>query len=96
MVRALVSRIVVTAFLLFFGASTLGACKGQCRQLSEKLCQCATNSIQRDNCLRQASTSESAYSPDAAEEARCAELLPGCDCNLIDTPQGKAACGLSR
>ena len=33
---------------------------------------------------------------DEGDEAVCADLLDSCDCNLIDTPDGKKACGLSR
>lgn len=96
MVRARLSRIALTLLVLLFGATTLTACKGSCRQLSEKLCQCSRNSLERDACLRRASSEESRITVEAQHEAVCASLLDKCDCNLIDTPQGKKDCGLSR
>lgn len=75
---------------------TLTGCKGSCRSLSERLCDCSANSVTKDACLQVASRAEASYPPTAEDEARCAELLKGCDCRLIDTPEGKKACGLSR
>lgn len=74
----------------------LVGCKGQCRQLSEKLCECAATTLERDDCLRRASTEEARAMPTAEQEAFCAELLPKCDCHAIDTAEGKRNCGLAR
>ena len=71
-------------------------CKGQCRQLSERLCECTADSTARDTCMRQAANNEGRVAPTADDEARCAALLPGCDCHLVNTAQGKVACGLAR
>ena len=45
----------------------------------------ATNLQCRSDCL-----------PASGGGDRCGALLDGCDCHTIDTPEGKAACGLSR
>ena len=74
----------------------LSSCKGNCRQLSEKLCDCFTNSAERETCLRRASSEEARVSPTADDEATCKTLLAGCDCHTIDTPEGKRNCGLAR
>jgi hypothetical protein len=71
-------------------------CKSQCRQLSEKLCDCAINSVDKDTCIRTASASEGTNPPNADDEALCASKLETCNCRLVDTPNGKFACGLSR
>lgn len=76
--------------------AVLPGCKGQCRQLTEKLCECSTNSLEKQNCLTLASSRESNSPPTAADDAACAKLLPGCDCHTIDTAEGKIACGLAR
>lgn len=89
-------RVLLTGLILFFGATTFVGCKSNCRQLSEKLCECATNTVDRDACLRQASNGEARYPPEAADEVVCESLLKTCDCHLIDTPEGKKACGLAR
>jgi hypothetical protein len=85
-----------TLILIAVAALALTGCKSQCRQLSEKLCDCAINSSERDNCLRRASNSETVSPPTEVDEAYCQGLLETCDCRLIDTTQGKIDCGLAR
>jgi hypothetical protein len=84
--------------LLFIvvAALALTGCKSKCRQLSEKLCDCALNNTDKTSCLTRASTLENSSYPTDADEAACAPLLDGCDCRLIDTPEGKVKCGLAR
>lgn len=77
-------------------AALMTGCKGPCRQLSEKLCDCSTGSLDRDACLRRASSEEARVVITAEHEDACEALIPVCDCNTIDTPEGKARCGLSR
>lgn len=96
MVRALLSRTVLTLLVMFLGATALSACKSNCRRLSEKLCECSTNSRERDACIRRASSSESTYPVDEAQDAFCEAQLKTCNCHLVDTPEGKQRCGLSR
>jgi hypothetical protein len=74
----------------------LAGCKGNCRKLSEKLCDCALNSIARDSCLQRASQEDGRVAPTAADDALCSKLLPACDCHTISTAEGKRACGLAR
>ena len=85
-----VSFAVVLASLALFGS-----CKSSCRQLSEKLCECATNSNEKNNCLSLASSKEAANPPTDNNNAYCQTLLPQCDCRLIDTTPGKIRCGLA-
>lgn len=74
----------------------LSGCKGACRQLSEKLCDCNTNSVERELCVRRASNDEALVEPTAEDEAVCEQRLDSCDCNTIETDEGKVACGLAR
>ncbi|MHB8877968.1 MAG: hypothetical protein ACYC8T_30095 [Myxococcaceae bacterium] len=71
-------------------------CKGKCRALSEKLCDCALNSVEKDGCLRRSSQAEGGAAPTAEQEANCEALLPGCDCHNLESFEGKKACGLAR
>ena len=84
--------------LLLIACLGLAGCKGQCRQLSEKLCECALNTNDRSTCLSRAANAEGANPSNAAQEEICrARLQPGqCDCRLIETPEGKVRCGLAR
>ena len=103
MVRALLSRLPLTSLILLLAVVSFTGCnllKGDCRKLSEKLCECSRNSLEKDACLRRASSEESRIGttlnrPNAEDEAVCKGLLETCDCNLIDTPEGKERCGLS-
>lgn len=86
----------VLLLVLAVASLSLTGCKGNCRRLSEKLCDCALNSLAKDDCLRRASNSESANPPNATDELTCGRLYEGCDCRLIDTTKGKIACGMAR
>lgn len=88
-------RLVAAAAVALLG---LTACKGNCRQLSEKMCECATNTPDRENCLASISREESRVTPTPDQEAVCASLIKdgGCDCHHVDTAEGKRACGLAR
>ena len=92
MVRGLRMRL----FLVLIAVVLASGCKGSCRRLAEELCNCATNSLDKDTCLRTAAAAESGAAPTETDEKNCAVLLPGCDCRLIATPQGKVRCGLAR
>jgi hypothetical protein len=82
--------------LFFVVLFALPGCKGKCRQLSEKLCECGENSAVRDRCNREASAAEGVNPPTDADEAFCASKINGCDCRVVDTAQGKVNCGLAR
>ena len=92
-VRAFMRHAVLLAFtsLLLVTAG----CKSHCRLLSEKLCDCASNSSDKTQCLSRAASQEGTFTPTAADEERCAALAPTCDCRLIDTQAGKERCGLA-
>lgn len=85
-----------TVFATFVLAVLATGCKSQCRQLSESLCTCTLNSVEKDSCLRTASAAESANPPSREDEDNCRALLNQCDCRLIDTTAGKIKCGLAR
>jgi len=82
---------------------SLTGCKGACRELSEKLCDCSTTSVEREICLRRVSNDEALVEPTAEDDAVCEEKLSSCDCSNIQnatTPEdllaAKQACGLAR
>ena len=89
--RALQVMAVATVALL--GAA---GCKGSCRQLAEKLCECTANTVEREQCLQGVSTRSSGAVLTAEDEATCEALIDQCDCNNIETAEGKRACGMAR
>jgi hypothetical protein len=82
---------VLAAFAL-----VLAGCTSPCVKLAQKLCECETTTEAQDNCKTTASEQESLVDVSSEDEDRCSDLIDGCDCHAIDTPQGKIACGLSR
>ncbi len=82
--------------LIAVAVLAVSGCKGSCRRLAEKLCDCSLNSVDKDTCLRTASAAESSNPPQPADEMNCSALYDNCDCRLIDTPEGKVRCGLAR
>jgi uncharacterized protein YcfL len=74
----------------------LAGCKSNCRQLSEKLCDCTISSTAKSTCLTNVANHEASAISTAETEATCGALLDGCDCRLVDTPAGKVKCGLAR
>ena len=86
----------------------LSGCKGACRELSEKLCDCSTNSVQRELCIRRAANDEARVEPTAEQAAVCEERMESCNCDALrpdqdedevtedDTNNAKVACGLAR
>lgn len=76
-------------------ALSLG-CKSPCRQLSEKLCDCAENTSIKQSCLQGVQQREGNFEVTDADQKVCESLLDKCDCNKIDTAEGKQNCGLAR
>jgi hypothetical protein len=89
-------RLLLTAALLCSTLSGLAGCKGACRELAEKLCDCAANSVERELCLRRAAQEENRVEPTAEDELVCEQKIAGCDCRQLETDEGKRACGLAR
>jgi hypothetical protein len=84
-------------------AALVAGCKGPCRNLAESLCQCANSSADKDACNQNVANEDSRIGPTDSDNAFCTTLLNppadggiGCDCHLINTTQGKIACGLAR
>ena len=88
--------------LLSLALLGLSGCKGACRELSEKICDCSTTtSLEREVCVRRAANDETIVEPTADNEAFCESKLDSCDCSQdrkgvdLTTPEGKMACGLA-
>jgi hypothetical protein len=102
MVRALLNR-WWTVLACLLACALAAGCKGPCRNLAESLCACARSSADKDACNQNVANEDSRLSPSASDNAFCTTLLTrppdsgvGCDCHLINTTQGKIACGLAR
>jgi hypothetical protein len=88
--------------LLSLALLGLSGCKGACRELSEKICDCSTTtSLEREVCVRRAINDEAIVEPTSEEETFCESKLDSCDCSQdkknvdLNTSEGKQACGLA-
>lgn len=92
--------------LIAASALALSACKGECRQLSERLCGCNDEpSATQEACRARVAQRESQVEPTDEENARCAEFLKVCKCGEefnreewidVNSAEGKQACGRAR
>lgn len=91
-------RSAATVVLLSLALLGLSGCKGACRELSEKLCDCSNNSVTRELCIQRAANDEARAEPTAEDEALCEQKLETCDCAALESnePEAKLACGLAR
>ncbi|HZH03133.1 MAG TPA: hypothetical protein VEY30_05060 [Myxococcaceae bacterium] len=70
-------------------------CSSPCRALAEKLCDCRPDTAAREDCLRGVSQRAGAYEASEEQNQVCEGFLDGCDCEQINTADGKRACGLA-
>ena len=72
-------------------------CGDACLSLASQVCSCLPDDGTRAACNRRAQDSEASF-PIRPEDAKyCQQRLDSnaCDCNKLQTPAGKMACGLS-
>jgi hypothetical protein len=96
--------IVACALTLLLAAG----CGNACLTLADQICSCQPDDNSKQLCNAQAKVQEETFPVSKHDEATCQQKLDdkGCDCNLTDssdrtaccdrlnTPQGRAACGL--
>jgi hypothetical protein len=87
---------------LLAASALAAACSSPCMQVQQLLCQCqGSTQTERNSCEDAASAQENLAPPDAAQLAACEALIPECEallatgCAPLETPAGRAACGLS-
>lgn len=83
--------------LLAFSVVLATGCKSPCLQLAEKLCECEfPDNFQRERCKLEWASQANAVDITSDDEEVCEGLIDRCDCALLETPEGKKACGLAR
>jgi hypothetical protein len=94
--RAFVGRWALLGALVLPVAAA--GCTDPCLALAQKLCDCQTTELGKQNCLTSMLNSYQAarQSDLSAAAPECAKLVDKCDCHKLDTEAGKQACGLSR
>ena len=87
-------RLHALGLVLTLAASA--GCNSPCTQLADNICNCQPTQNDRNSCNSQESTRSDQVNPTSDQQATCSALLDKCDCNTLDTPEGKRACGLAR
>jgi hypothetical protein len=92
-------RRLLAVTLVLSSALALSGCNGPCEDLGRRLCRCTPVGTTRDACERQIDDMVSERNP---SESSCEARLDTCDapagsefCEWLQTPCGKASCGLS-
>jgi len=84
------------ALFALLAAFALAGCSNPCIKLAEKICECQTNTVDREACNQRASNEKAQIDLTRTDEDRCAALVDKCDCHALATPEGKRNCGLAR
>ncbi len=82
--------------LIALSSLPLGACGSDCLKLAQQICDCQPTASQRDTCNTDASNQKALITITSQQEAACTAALNTCDCRLLNTPEGKVACGQAR
>jgi hypothetical protein len=77
--------------------SLAAGCSDACISLANQICDCQPDTVSESNCQQLAQQAEAAFPVRQQDEQFCqAQLNSGaCDCNKLNTPEGRQGCGLS-
>src|SRR5258708_19660031 len=78
------------------GLTLGGGCGGGCLSLANQICSCQPDPNSQAVCSARAKAQESTFAVGKADERFCQQKLDAhlCDCNKLNTAEGRAACGL--
>jgi hypothetical protein len=72
-------------------------CGNACLTLADNICSCQPSDTLKTNCQQRARDQDAIFSVRSQDEQYCQGILDSgkCDCTRLDTPEGRAACGLN-
>ncbi|MBS2032392.1 MAG: hypothetical protein JST54_31140 [Deltaproteobacteria bacterium] len=77
-------------------AALASGCSSPCVKLAQKICDCQSTQTARDTCNSNVSARADQVQFTSQDNDNCNALIDKCACYELDTPQGKANCGLAR
>ncbi len=79
------------------GLTLAAGCGSACRNLASQICSCLPDDGSRAACNQRARLSEADIPVRPVDETYCQKQLDQhlCDCNYLNTPEGRVACGES-
>jgi hypothetical protein len=77
--------------------SVAAGCSDACISLANQICSCQPDTLSESNCQQLAQAQEATFSVRGQDEKFCQDKLDqgACDCNKLNTPEGRQNCGLS-
>ena len=75
----------------------VAGCSTPCLDLANQICKCQPDTTSQSNCQTNASNAGSTFTVRSQDNEYCQQKLDegACDCNKLNTPEGRANCGLS-
>lgn len=76
--------------------SLAAGCGDACLSLANQICRCQVNDVLKAACNARAKEQESTFAVGPEDEKLCQQKLDSnaCDCNKLNTEEGRRACGL--
>jgi hypothetical protein len=88
---------VLRLLVCVLSLSVAAGCSDACISLANQICSCQPDTSSESNCQQLASAQESTFPVRAQDQKFCQKQLDthACDCNKLNTPEGRQSCGLS-
>lgn len=76
--------------------SLAAGCGDACLSLANQICSCQLDETAKASCNQQAKEAEKTFAVRPEDEKLCQQTLDShaCDCNKLNTAEGRRACGL--
>jgi hypothetical protein len=90
-------RKALRLLVCMFSFSLAAGCSDPCLNLANQICNCQTDVTSVGNCEQLAQQAEANFPVRSQDEQFCQRQLDSraCDCNKLNTPEGRANCGIS-
>jgi hypothetical protein len=90
-------RKVLRLLVCMLSLPLLAGCSTPCLDLANEICKCQPDTTSEANCQVNAQNAEAIFSVRGQDNEFCQQKLNSgaCDCNLLNTAQGRQNCGLA-
>src|SRR3954447_1897486 len=91
------SRKALRLLVCVFSVALAAGCRDACIELANQICSCQPDVVSQSNCQQLAQSAEATYPVRGQDVQFCQHQLDAkaCDCNKLNTPEGRVNCGLS-
>jgi hypothetical protein len=91
------SRKVLRLLVSVLSLPLVAGCKTPCLDLANEICSCQPDTTSQSNCQTNAQNAQATFTVRGEDDAYCQQKLDEgvCDCNRLNTPEGRVNCGLA-